>query len=73
MTIVIATNNCTNRIYAGTAIKHGIFGKDKQDVTFDALFAVADHVLNNKSPVVLSVEGEDGVAVQKYKITVEYL
>ena len=73
MTIVIATNNCTNRIYAGTALKHGIFGKDKQDVTIDTLFAVADHVLNAKKPVVLSVEGEDGVAIPKYKITVEQL
>lgn len=73
MTIVIATNNCTNRIYAGKTLKYGIFGKDKQDVTIDALYAVADHVLNYKKPVVLSVEGEDGVAIPKYKITVEYL
>lgn len=73
MTIIIAVNNCTNKIYAGTSLKYGVFGKDKQDVTIDALFAVAEHCLNYKKPVILSVEGENGLEVPKYKITVEQL
>lgn len=44
----------TNTIYAGTT-KGCIWGEDTQDVTIDALVAVAKHVENFGEPVVITL------------------
>ena len=63
----VGTSPLTGTIFAGTLLKDGrIWAANKQDVTVDALFAVAEHVINFGEPVLLSTESR-----QKYKITVE--
>ena len=53
--IKVAVSPLTNVIYAGTTIKGGrAWGAGKQDVTIDALVAVAQHVLKFGEPVVIS-------------------
>lgn len=66
----VANNPLTNRIYAGTVLKNGYtWGANKQDVTIEALVAVAQHVLKYGAPVVIS--RADGTP--EYRITVERL
>lgn len=66
----IAASPLTGNIYAGTTVKGGkMWGKNKQDVTIDALVAVSDHVIRFGAPVVIS--SADGTP--EYKITVEKL
>lgn len=67
-TLRVATSPLTNTIYAGTT-KGDVWGKDKQDVTIDALVAVAHHVENFGKPVVITLA--DGTP--EYRITVERL
>ncbi len=68
--IKVAVSPMTNIIYAGTLIKNGrMWGSDKQDVTIDALVAVAEHALKFGEPVVISTA--DGSP--EYRITVEKL
>lgn len=56
----------TNRIFAGHVLKDGrTWGAGKQDVTGPACGAVAEHVLANKEPVIVSLNGKP-----KYEITV---
>lgn len=53
--IKVAVSPLTNVIYAGTTIKNGsAWGAGKQDVTIDALVAVAQHVLKFGAPVIIS-------------------
>jgi hypothetical protein len=65
----IGTSPLTNTIFAGTVLKDGMtWSADKQDVTVDALVAVAQHVIAFKHPVVITCSGKP-----EYKITVEKL
>lgn len=65
----VGTSPLTNRIYAGTVLKDGrSWGANKQDVTGNACAAVAQHVLANKDPVVVTENGKP-----KYEITVREL
>lgn len=62
----VGTSPITNRIYAGHVLKDGCtWGEGKQDVTGPACGAVIEHVIANKSPVVVNVNGKP-----KYEITV---
>lgn len=63
----IGCSPLTNTIYAGTVLKDGrTWGATKQDVTLDAIEAVARHVVKAGAPVELL---SDGKVV--YRITVE--
>jgi len=65
----VGTSPLTNRIYAGHVLKDGAtWGEGKQDVTGPACGAVAEHVLANKEPVIVTCNGEP-----KYEITVRDL
>ena len=64
----IANSPLTNTIYAGHVLKGNRFAAGKQDVTIDALLAVAEHVVRHGQPVVLSEED-----TPVYRITVERL
>lgn len=65
----IGTSPITNRIFAGTVLKDGrTWGAGKQDVTGAACGAVAEHVLANGEPVVVTCNGKP-----KFRITVEEL
>lgn len=65
----VGTSPLTNRIYAGTVLKDGCtWGVNKQDVTGNACAAVAQHVLANKEPVIVTANG-----VPKYEITIREL
>lgn len=65
----IATSLMTNTIFVGTALKTGLWGADKQDLTIEALVAVAEHTLQFGKPVVITKA--DGTP--EFKITVERL
>lgn len=66
----VATSPLTGTIFAGTVIKDGrTWGLGKQDVTIEALVAVAEHALKFGRPVEIS--REDGTP--EYRITVERL
>lgn len=65
----VGTSPLTNCIYAGTVLKDGqTWGADKTDVTGPACGAVAVYVVQNKKPVVVSLNG-----VPKYEISVREL
>ena len=64
----IAVSPITNRIYVGHIKKPGEWAAGKQDLTTEALFAVAEHAVNFGKPVILSENGKE-----VYKITVENL
>ena len=63
--LYIGTSPLTGTIYAGTILKDGTWG-EKQDVTIEALVAVAQHVLKFGKPVEIMRDG-----MIEYKITVE--
>ena len=66
-TLHVATSPLTNTIYAGTLLKCGrVWSSNKQDVTMDALVAVAQHALQFGKPVVIHANGKP-----EYRITVE--
>lgn len=68
--IHVGTSPLSNKIFAGHLLKDGMtWAKNKQDVTIDALVAVAEHTLNFGEPVVISKA--DGTP--EFKITVERL
>lgn len=63
----IATSPLSNTIFAGTLLKDGItWSANKQDVTMDALVAVAHHALNFGKPIEIYANGK-----LEFKITVE--
>ena len=62
----ISTSPLTNRIYIGHVLKDGMtWGQGKLDVTGAACGAVCEHVIAEKSPVIVSVNGKP-----KFEITV---
>lgn len=66
--IKVAVSPMTNVIYAGTTIKNGTaWGAGKQDVTIDALVAVAQHVMKFGAPVIISKE--DGTPEFEINVT----
>lgn len=66
----VATSPLTNTIFAGTILKDGrTWGANKQDVTIEALVAVAEHARQFGRPIEISEA--DGTPV--YRITVERL
>jgi len=65
----VGTSPLSNRIHAGHVLKDGrTWASGKQDVTGVACAAVAEHVLANKQPVVVSCNG-----VPLYEISVREL
>lgn len=66
----VATSPLTNTIFAGTVLKDGrTWSAGKQDVTMDALVAVAEYVIRFRAPVVITEA--DGTPL--YEITVRDL
>jgi hypothetical protein len=67
----VGTSPLTNTIFAGGVLKDGMtWAANKQDVTIDALVAVAQHVENFGKPVEIR-NGNTGQI--EYRITVERL
>jgi len=65
----VATSPLTNRIHSGSVLKDGqTWAANKTDVTGEACAAVAQHVLANGQPVVVTANG-----VPVYEITVAAL
>lgn len=65
----VATSPITGTIFAGHLLKCGqVWAANKQDVTIDALVAVAMHVESAGKPVVIHANGKP-----KYEITVRKL
>ena len=63
----VATSPLSNTIFAGTILKDGrTWSASKQDVTTDALVAVAEHVLNFGKPVLITNDGKP-----EFEITVK--
>lgn len=50
----IATSPVSNTIFVGRVLKGGIWAAGKQDVTVDALYAVAEHIMAFGAPVELT-------------------
>jgi len=66
--IKVAASPLTGVIYAGTTIRNRTaWGAGKQDVTIDALVAVAQHVLKFGEPVIIS--REDGTPEFEINVT----
>ena len=65
----VAISPLTGKIYAGSVIKGGLWGKNKTDVTMGAICAVAEHGLKFGEPIVVS-DGDGNVI---YRITVNKL
>lgn len=62
----VGVSPLTNRIFCGNVLKSGVeWAANKQDVTGAACGAVAEHVIANKGPVIVTVNG-----VPKFEITV---
>ena len=66
--IHIGCSPLTNTIYAGSVLKNGQWGANKQDVTMPALLAVVQHAENFGEPIEIS--RADGAGVE-YRISVE--
>lgn len=65
----VAVSPLTNTIYAGNVLKDGMtWGAGKQDVTTEALVAVAQHVEQFGKPVVITKNGQP-----EFEITVRRL
>ena len=65
----IGASPLTGTIFAGTVLKNGTWAAGKQDLTIEALVAVAEHSLKFGKPVEISTpEGKP-----EYRITVERL
>lgn len=65
----IAVSPLTGTIFAGRVLKSGLWGADKQDVTIDALVAVAEHSLKFGKPIEIT----DSEGKPEYRITVEQI
>ena len=65
----VAISPLTGDIYAGSVIKGSLWGKNKTNVTMDAICAVAEHGLKFGEPIIVSDGDGNGI----YKITVEKL
>ena len=64
----ISCSPLTGTIYAGTVLKNGLWSVNKQDLTLEALIAVAEHVKKFGKPVEIS--DSDGCLI--YRISVEH-
>ena len=62
----VAASPLTGTIFAGKVLKSGVWGADKQDVTIEALVAVAEHGLHFGKPI--EIAKADGTP--EYRITV---
>ncbi len=62
----VAASPLTGTIFAGKVLKSGVWGADKQDVTLEALVAVAEHGLHFGKPI--EIAKSDGTP--EYRITV---
>jgi len=66
----VAASPLTGTIFTGTVLKDGrTWGANKQDVTIEALVAVAEHALKFGSPI--EITKSDGTP--EYRVTVEKL
>ncbi len=65
----IATSPLTGTIFCGTPLKNGMWGKVKEDLTIEALVAVAQHGLHFGNDIIIS----DGDGKPEFKIIVEYV
>ena len=61
--IHIANSSLTNTIYTGRILKHGVWAEGKQDVTIEALIAVAEHARNFGKPI--EITDENGKLLHK--------
>lgn len=69
----VACSPLTGTIFAGNVLKSGdTWAANKQDVTIEALFAVAEHCVMFGKPVELSKEINETV-YPMYRITIEKL
>lgn len=65
----VGASPLTGTIYAGTVLKDGAtWSTDRQDVTMDALVAVAQHGVHFGKPIEITCNGKP-----EYRITVEKL
>ena len=64
----VSTSPLTNRIHVGKVNKAGNAYLNKEDITGAACGAVAEHVVANGKPVIVTCNG-----VPKYRISVEVL
>lgn len=65
----VACSPLTGNIFAGALLKDGMtWAANKQDVTMDALVAVAQHGINFGKPIEITANGKP-----EYRITVEKL
>ena len=61
-----------NRIYCGHLLKNGrIWASGKQDLTGAACTAVAEHVLKNKRPVTVTINGIDTYILSAINLIVD--
>lgn len=67
--IHVAASPLTGVIYAGVPMRDGVWGDRKDDVTIEALVAVAQHALHFGAPIEISKA--DGTP--EFRITVEKL
>ena len=68
----IAVSQLSNTIFAGSVLKSGnVWAANKQDVTTEALVAVAQHVVAFGKPVEISCNGalEFRITVEKFEPT----
>ena len=66
--IHVGTSPLTNTIFAGHILKDGCtWASNKQDVTIEALVAVAQHVLRFGKPIEINANG-----IMEYRISVEH-
>lgn len=65
----IAASPLTGTIFAGSVLKNGTWAAGKQDLTIEALVAVAEHGMKFGRPIEISMS--DGKL--EYRITVERL
>ena len=65
----VGASPLTGTIYVGTILKDGMtWAADRQDVTVDALVAVAQHAIHFGKPVEITSDGKP-----EFRITVEKL
>lgn len=65
----VGASPLTGTIYAGTLLKDGAtWAAGRQDVTMDALVAVAQHGIHFGKPIEITCNGKP-----EFRITVEYL
>lgn len=69
----IAVSPLSNAIYVGHIMKPGVWSDNKQDLTVEALVAVAEHTLSHKQHTGDDVVVSKADGTPEFKITVERL